>query len=90
VLHLLDGLDLAVAMRFHASVFAFARGLPALGIDYSVGGRGKVGDLYRDRGLENRVERVDRFTAEWMVPRLAALAAAADGRAAADQGTSSR
>lgn len=90
MLHLLDGLELAIAMRFHANVFAFARGLPVLGIDYSVGGRGKVGELYRDRGLEDRVERVDRFTTEWMVPRLTALAAAANGRGAADQGTSSR
>lgn len=90
ILHLFDGLDVAVAMRFHANVFAFARGLPVLGIDYSVGGRGKVGELYRDRGLEDRVERVDRFTAEWLVPRLAALATAAGGRGAAGHGTSSR
>ena len=46
VLALLRGLDAAVTMRFHASVFALSQQVPAIGIDYQVGGIGKVGELF--------------------------------------------
>jgi polysaccharide pyruvyl transferase WcaK-like protein len=46
VLALLRGLDAAVTMRFHASVFALSQQVPAIGVDYQLDGTGKVGELF--------------------------------------------
>ncbi|HDH08157.1 MAG TPA: hypothetical protein ENG96_01600, partial [Gammaproteobacteria bacterium] len=36
---------LCIAMRFHACIFALSQSIPLVGIDYHVGGAGKVSEL---------------------------------------------
>ncbi len=54
VLHLLRLLDAALVMRFHAAIFALSQDLPCVGIDYAASGRGKVAELFEERGLGER------------------------------------
>jgi polysaccharide pyruvyl transferase WcaK-like protein len=61
VLHLLRQLDGVVAMRFHACVFAIAEGVPVFGLDYAIGGPGKVGTLFQESGRGGDVVGVDEF-----------------------------
>jgi polysaccharide pyruvyl transferase WcaK-like protein len=75
MLHLLRRLDLAVAMRLHACVFALSQGLPTLGIDYYPGQGGKVGQLFRDLGRPGDVRQIDAVDGEWLTERLAACVA---------------
>lgn len=76
VVALLRRLDLAIAMRFHANIFALSQGLSVVGIDYRPGKRDKVDALHRDRGTIENVRRIDDMSTEWLVQRLTALAAA--------------
>lgn len=49
---LLDNIDMAICMRFHACIFMMSRKIPVFGIDYSVGINGKVKDLFKSKGIE--------------------------------------
>ena len=70
VVHLLRRLDAAIAMRFHASIFAVAQNLPLIGLDYFAGSGGKVSELLSDLGRPKDASTVGRFTPEWLVERL--------------------
>jgi len=75
VVALLRRLDLVVAMRLHATVFAMAEGRPVIGVDYRVGRRDKVTALLEDAGHADRCCRIDEMTSDWLVERLETLAA---------------
>lgn len=70
VLQLLRRLDLAITMRFHASIFALSQHIPTLGIDYMHGSKGKVGELFSDMSLSDYATRIDQFSCEWLVKQL--------------------
>ncbi|WP_395622135.1 polysaccharide pyruvyl transferase family protein [Sphingomonas daechungensis] len=70
VVHLLRRLDAAMAMRFHASIFAVTQDLPLIGLDYFSGAGGKVSELLTDLGRPEDASTVGRFTPEWLVERL--------------------
>jgi polysaccharide pyruvyl transferase WcaK-like protein len=69
MLHLLRRLDGALTMRFHASIFALAQGLPTYGVDYYPGQGGKVAELFTDLGREADVRVMDAFDAGWFVEK---------------------
>jgi len=73
VLYLLRRLDAVVAMRFHACIFSLSQQVPTIGIDYSLGTRGKVGELFEDNKLSHLLSRVDNFSAEWFVRKIQSL-----------------
>ena len=50
VVALLRRVDIVIAMRFHAAIFALAQERRVIGIDYRVGARDKVGALLEDAG----------------------------------------
>jgi polysaccharide pyruvyl transferase WcaK-like protein len=70
VLHLLRKLDLALTMRFHASIFSLSQKIPTIGIDYYPGEGGKVEQLFHDLGLKEDVRRMDEVETEWLIRRL--------------------
>jgi polysaccharide pyruvyl transferase WcaK-like protein len=70
VLYLLRNLDMALAMRFHACIFAMSQGLPTIGIDYDIGTDGKVLKLFRDRERVEDVRRLNVADIHFMVERL--------------------
>ncbi|MGD8631631.1 MAG: polysaccharide pyruvyl transferase family protein, partial [Gammaproteobacteria bacterium] len=70
VLYLLRNLDMALAMRFHACIFAMSQGLPTIGIDYDIGAGGKVLQLFRDRERVEDVRRLNEADIHFMVERL--------------------
>jgi polysaccharide pyruvyl transferase WcaK-like protein len=72
MLELLRGLDVAVAMRLHACIFAMSQQLPLLGIDYYPGQGGKVEELFGDLDRAEDVRRMDTFESAWLVDRLMA------------------
>ncbi len=72
VIHLLRRLDAAIAMRFHASIFAVTQNLPLIGLDYFAGSGGKVSELLSDLGRPEDASTVGRLTPEWLVERLTA------------------
>jgi polysaccharide pyruvyl transferase WcaK-like protein len=69
-------MDLAITMRFHATIFARSQGVPVLGIDYYPGVGGKVEQLFADAGEPGNACRMDTFTPEWLVERAEALTGA--------------
>jgi polysaccharide pyruvyl transferase WcaK-like protein len=72
VVWLLRRLDGALAMRFHAAIFALSQGLPTYGVDYYPGAGGKVQELFEDMGLAGAVRRIDTFDADWFTQNLGA------------------
>ena len=76
VVALLRRLDIAITMRFHATIFALAAECPVIGIDYRIGRSDKVAALLSDFGQDASCSRIDELTAEWLCDRLCALAAA--------------
>ncbi len=68
VVFLMRRLHMAVTMRFHASIFAIAEGLPTVGIDYE--GGGKVENLFRELGRPQDVCRMESLDASWLQRRL--------------------
>lgn len=67
VLYLLRKLDGAIAMRFHAAIFALSQNLPTIGIDYYPGQGGKVEQLFHDRGLSDLARRLDEVDRDWLI-----------------------
>ena len=61
----------AIAMRFHATIFALSQGLRTIGVDYRVGGRDKVAALLGDFGQSENCCRIDTMTSDWLATRLA-------------------
>jgi polysaccharide pyruvyl transferase WcaK-like protein len=70
LLYLLRNLDMVLAMRFHACIFAMSQGRPTIGIDYDIGAGGKVLQLFRDRELVEDVRRLNEADIHFMVERL--------------------
>ncbi len=69
VIHLLRRLDAAVAMRFHAAIFALTQDVPLIGLDFFAGG-GKVTEVLADVGRAEDASTIADFTPEWLVDRL--------------------
>jgi polysaccharide pyruvyl transferase WcaK-like protein len=69
ILGLFRASDAAVTMRLHAAIFALSQNVPTVGIDSRVGVRGKMSELFDDRGAGERVIRL----AELDPRRLASL-----------------
>lgn len=72
VLYLLRKLDGAVAMRFHAAIFALSQNLPTIGIDYYPGQGGKVEQLFRDRTISHLARRIDEADRAWLCEAMTA------------------
>jgi polysaccharide pyruvyl transferase WcaK-like protein len=53
MLQLLAKCSHVLAMRFHACIFAFSRNINVYGLDYQVGGKGKVANLFEEQGSDN-------------------------------------
>jgi polysaccharide pyruvyl transferase WcaK-like protein len=70
VLELLRRIDIVVAMRFHAVIFALSQARPVVGIDYRVGKRDKVAAVLDDSGFPDDYRRIDEITGDWLVGRL--------------------
>ena len=73
IVSLLRRLDIVIAMRFHAAIFALAQERRVIGIDYRVGARDKVAALLSDFGQSINCSRIDDMTADWLFHRLSAL-----------------
>ncbi len=74
VVALLRRMDLVIAMRFHAAIFALSQNRRTIGIDYRVGGRDKVAALLGDFGHSENCCRIDTVTSDWLAGRLTDLA----------------
>ena len=70
VLALIRRLDVVVAMRFHAAIFALSQGTQTLGVDYRIGARDKVAAVLSDVGKGDQCLRIDEMTTEWLVDQL--------------------
>jgi polysaccharide pyruvyl transferase WcaK-like protein len=73
VVALMRRLDVVVAMRFHAAIFALSQGRPVIGIDYRVGKRDKVAALLSDFDQYKNCARIDEMSPDWLCERLTAL-----------------
>jgi polysaccharide pyruvyl transferase WcaK-like protein len=73
IVALVRRLDVAVTMRFHATIYALAQKRRVIGIDYRIGIRDKVAALLGDLGASENCARVDEMTSEWLFRRLSAL-----------------
>ncbi|MEQ1896954.1 MAG: polysaccharide pyruvyl transferase family protein [Vicinamibacterales bacterium] len=73
IVALLRRLDLAITMRFHATIYALAQGRRVVGIDYRVGRRDKVAALLDDFGHADRHRRIDTMTTNWLSECLSGL-----------------
>ena len=74
VIALLRRVDIAITMRFHATIFALSQNCKVIGIDYRIGKRDKVAELLDDKGQGEFCTRIDQLTAEWLSERLGRLA----------------
>jgi polysaccharide pyruvyl transferase WcaK-like protein len=70
VVGLLRKVDVAVTMRFHATIFALSQHRRVVGIDYRIGKSDKVAALLNDAGRSDDCVRIDELTSEWLVERL--------------------
>ena len=73
VIALLRKLDIAITMRFHATIYALVQQLKVIGVDYRVGRRDKVAALLGDFGRADDCARIDEMTTDWMLQRLSRL-----------------
>lgn len=73
VVSLMRRLDVVVAMRFHAVIFALSQGRPVVGIDYRVGKRDKVAAILSDMKQSENCARIDTMSADWLATRLGAI-----------------
>ena len=80
VLALIRRLDIAITMRFHATIFALSQGIETIGVDYRIGERDKVAAVLSDAGKGDQCVRIDEMTVEWMTSQLQRLAAAASNQ----------
>jgi polysaccharide pyruvyl transferase WcaK-like protein len=75
VVALLRRVDVAITMRFHATIYAASQQRPVIGVDYRPGKKDKVAALLDGLGQGHNCGRIDEITAGWMFDRLAALSA---------------
>lgn len=73
VVALLRRVDIAITMRFHATIYALSQGTRVIGIDYRPGKSDKVAALLTDAGSAHNCSRIDLVTTEWLAERLDAL-----------------
>jgi polysaccharide pyruvyl transferase WcaK-like protein len=73
VIALLRRLDIAITMRFHATIYALVQQLNVIGVDYRVGRRDKVAALLGDFGRADDCARIDEMTTDWLHQRLSRL-----------------
>ena len=74
VVTLIRRLDIAITMRFHATIFAMSQNCSAIGIDYRIGKKDKIAGLMDDVGQSENCTRIDLMTGEWLANRLKSLA----------------
>jgi polysaccharide pyruvyl transferase WcaK-like protein len=70
VVALMRRLDVAITMRFHATIFALSQRRSVIGVDYRVGRRDKVAALLDDAGRRDSHARIDEMTTDWLFNRL--------------------
>lgn len=68
-----------IAMRLHASIFSLVARVPTIGIDYSIGRVGKVGELFEDLNMSDFLCDVGTFSSSWLVGRLSDVLAQEGG-----------
>ncbi len=73
VVALIRRMDIVIAMRFHAAIFALSQNCPVIGIDYRIGKRDKVAAVLTDAGFEENCCRIDELKSNWIAERLQAL-----------------
>ena len=73
VIALLRRLDIAITMRFHATIYALVQQLKVIGVDYRVGRRDKVAALLGDFGRADDCARIDEMSTDWLYQRLSRL-----------------
>lgn len=72
VIALLRRVDVAITMRFHATIYAISQRTPVIGVDYRPGKKDKVAALLDDLGEGHNCARIDEMTVDWMFDRLRA------------------
>lgn len=77
IVALLRRVDVAITMRFHATIYALSQGTRAIGIDYRPGKKDKVAALLDDAGQARNCCRIDEMTTDWMFERLMGLTGSA-------------
>jgi polysaccharide pyruvyl transferase WcaK-like protein len=70
VVALLRRVDVAITMRFHATIYALSQGTRVIGVDYRPGKKDKVAALLEDAGHGEHCRRIDEMTADWMFEQL--------------------
>lgn len=73
IVSLLRELDLVIAMRFHAAIYALSQARPVIGIDYRIGRKDKVTDLFHDFNQSEHCRRIDQLTTDWLFEHLSDL-----------------
>jgi polysaccharide pyruvyl transferase WcaK-like protein len=73
VLALLRRVNVAMTMRFHATIYALSQQTPVIGVDYRPGVSDKVAALLGDAGQGQNCGRIDEVTTDWLVERLIEL-----------------
>lgn len=70
VVALMRRIDIAITMRFHATIFALSQNCKVIGIDYRVGKKDKIAGLMDDVGQSENCTRIDLLTSGWLASRL--------------------
>jgi polysaccharide pyruvyl transferase WcaK-like protein len=73
IIALLRRVDVAITMRFHATIYALSQGCPVIGVDYRPGKKDKVAALLEDDGQGHNCRRIDEITTDWLFDRLVQL-----------------
>lgn len=73
IVALLRRVDVAITMRFHATIYALSQQKRVIGVDYRPGRNDKVTALLDDAGQGHNCRRIDEITADWLFERLQAL-----------------
>ncbi len=73
VVDLIRKLDVAITMRFHATIFALSQHCKVIGVDYRIGKRDKIAELLDDAGMGEYCERIDLLTPDWLLDKLSTL-----------------
>ncbi|MCK5360432.1 MAG: polysaccharide pyruvyl transferase family protein, partial [Gammaproteobacteria bacterium] len=73
VIEFLRHIEIAITMRFHATIFALSQQCKVIGIDYVIGQRDKVAELLDDVEQGENCTRIDLLTGSWLKERLEIL-----------------
>lgn len=69
----LNRVKACISMRFHGCIFALSQDLPTIGIDYGIGQKSKVVELFNDFGLKDNVvgvKNIDNSNLSAMIKRV--------------------